>query len=232
MQLFYTQELNQETLTLKDEEHRHCTKSLRKKLGDTIIATDGLGLKIEGVITEINRHETILEVKKKDLQEPRGFKIHLAIAPTKNLARFEWFLEKSTELGIDYIHPVFCRYSERKTLKLERGKKILLSAMKQSQQFYLPKLMEPVSFKEFVSRNHEVAQKYIAYVDFQSTSLQSVHNKGEDAIVLIGPEGGFSKEELDSAIAESYKKVSLGQTRLRTETAGIAACHIINLVNA
>ena len=158
--------------------------------------------------------------------------IHIAIAPTKMNERFEWFLEKSTEIGINEITPILCEHSERKVLKLERMNKILVAAMKQSKQAYLPKLNAAVSFDSFVS-NNTIEERYIAHCveNDEKKQLKEVIKKGADTLVLIGPEGDFSQKEIDHALKHGFSAVSLGNNRLRTETAAIVSCHTINLIN-
>ena len=158
--------------------------------------------------------------------------IHIAIAPTKMNERFEWFLEKSTEIGINEITPIICEHSERKVLKLERMNKILVAAMKQSKQAYLPKLNAAVSFDSFVS-NNTVEERYIAHCieNDDKKQLKEVIKKGADTLVLIGPEGDFSPKEIDHALKHGFSAVSLANNRLRTETAAIVSCHTINLIN-
>jgi len=160
----------------------------------------------------------------------RRFRLHLAVAPTKNTARFEWFLEKATEIGIDEITPLVCEHSERVQIRIDRLQKIILSAAKQSLKTYLPILHEPMKFDDFISLNHP-ASRFVAYVEeHQPLHLKTVYQNG-DCVVLIGPEGDFSKKEMELAFQQGFKPVSLGPSRLRTETAAIVACHIINIAN-
>jgi len=160
----------------------------------------------------------------------RPFRLHLAVAPTKNTARFEWFLEKATEIGIDEITPLVCEHSERVQIRIDRLQKIILSAAKQSLKTYLPILHEPMKIDDFISLNHP-ASRFVAYVEeHQPLHLKTVYQNG-DCVVLIGPEGDFSKKEMELAFQQGFKPVSLGPSRLRTETAAIVACHIINIAN-
>ena len=227
MQLFYSSDISENTLLLTEDDHRHCTKVLRKKVGDKITVTDGKGNKFSCTITEISRNHTELLIVEKERVLISRPSISIAIAPTKNMSRFEWFLEKSTEIGIDTIYPILTKCSERKVLKTERCKKVILSAMKQSQQFTLPRIHELISWKEFIKIDHP-SPKYIAYVDRENNPLASQCNGLKDVLLLIGPEGDFSKEEIDQAFANGFKAVSLGRNRLRTETAGIVGVQIIN----
>ncbi len=162
----------------------------------------------------------------------RNYNIHVAIAPTKNINRFEWFLEKSTEIGIDEITPMICQRSERKVVKPERLNKVITSAMKQSVKAYHPVLSEATTFKDLISRKH-AGEKYIAYIEEGThPSLKSLYTPGKDAIILIGPEGDFSPEEVLMATDMGFKTVSLGTSRLRTETAGVVVCHTLALMNS
>ncbi|MBE9491864.1 MAG: RNA methyltransferase, partial [Bacteroidetes bacterium] len=156
---------------------------------------------------------------------------HLAIAPTKNINRFEWFLEKATEIGIDEISPIICDHSERKTLKTDRLNKILITAIKQSIKVYLPKLNSPLTFNEFIQKPCS-SFKFIACIDEEhQLNLKKAYQKGKDVVIIIGPEGDFSREEIKLAKELKYLPISLGKSRLRTETAAIVACHTIQLLN-
>ena len=160
----------------------------------------------------------------------RPFRLHLAVAPTKNIDRYEWFLEKATEIGIDEITPLICEHSERVQVRTDRLQKIILSAAKQSIKTYLPVLHEAVKFNDFITMNHPSA-RFVAYVEeLQPLHLKSVYQSG-DCTILIGPEGDFSKREMSNALETGFQSVSLGPSRLRTETAAVVACHIINILN-
>lgn len=232
MHLFYLPDITADIQLLPPEESAHCIKVLRLKKGDPIYLTNGKGnlYKAEIVIDHpkkciINIVETQHEVGKKD------FKIHLAIAPTKNINRFEWFLEKGTEIGINDITPILCAHSERKIIKPIRLNKVITAAVKQSLKAYHPELKEIQSFEKFI-KTVDADQKFIAYCsETNKDHLKDKYNKGGNVIVLIGPEGDFSPAEVKLAIQNGYQPVSLGTSRLRTETAAVAACHIINLVN-
>jgi len=160
----------------------------------------------------------------------RPFSLHMAVAPTQNIARFEWFLEKATEIGVDEITPLLCEHSERVSIRVDRLQKIILSAAKQSVKTYLPVLHEPAKFENFIRLNHSPS-RFVAYVEeHQSKHLKTAYKSG-NCTILIGPEGDFSKSEMESAIHQKFEPVSLGPSRLRTETAAIVACHIINIAN-
>ncbi|HIE73066.1 MAG TPA: 16S rRNA (uracil(1498)-N(3))-methyltransferase [Flavobacteriales bacterium] len=230
MQLFYLENPKDEII-LSAEESKHATKVLRKKEGDILNFTDGNGGFYKAEITLADSRKCRLKIVSSDQKEKQhNYHLHIAIAPTKNMDRFEWFLEKATEIGIDEITPIICSRSERKVIKTERGNRILLSAMKQSLKYHLPKLNEAISLTDFLKSNVD-GSKYIAHRDDgEKLDLKSV-NKTEKTLILIGPEGDFSQKEIDLALQKQFKAVSLGKTRLRTETAGLVAVHTVNIKN-
>ena len=228
MQLFYLKNPKKE-IRLTAEESKHAMKVLRKKEGDMLNFTDGKGNMYIGEVTIPDSKRTSVRIVKSE-QKPKqhNYHLHIAIAPTKNMYRFEWFLEKSTEIGIDEITPIICSRSERKILKTERCNRILLSALKQSLKLHLPKLNEIVALKDFIKQDFKGA-KYIAHCrDGEKNELKIV-NKTEKTLILIGPEGDFSPKEIELALQNQFKEVSLGTSRLRTETAGIVAVHSISM---
>jgi len=230
MQLFYLDNPEKE-LTLTTEESKHAIKVLRKKEGDIINFTDGKGNLFLTEITFADSRKTSVRIVDSE-QKPKqhNYYLHIAIAPTKNIDRFEWFLEKATEIGIDEITPIICSHSERKVIKTDRCNKILLSAMKQSLKFHLPTLNETVVLNDFLKQNFN-GNKYIAHCkESEKTTLKNMP-KTESIIILIGPEGDFSPTEIEMALENQFKAVSLGTSRLRTETAGIIAVHTVNLKN-
>lgn len=232
MQLFYVPKISGAEVILNETESKHAVKVLRLQAGSKVQLIDGAGGFYETEIIEPHPKKCKLKIirSKKDVGK-RSFKIHLAIAPTKNIDRFEWFLEKCTEIGIDEITPLLCEHSERKTIKPERLEKILVSAMKQSLKAYLPKLNPLISFAEFIN-NEFTAQKFIAHCyEGEKPHLKNLVSKNKNVIILIGPEGDFSPSEVERAKTKGFSEISLGNSRLRTETAGVAACHIINLAN-
>lgn len=236
MILFYTTHIEKNTAYLPEEEARHCVQVLRKKIGDSLYFVDGKGGYYEGQITETGKKRCIIEIEKHLPHfQQRHHRLHIAIAPTKNINRLEWFLEKSTEIGIDTITPILCQRSERKKVRLDRLEKILVSAMKQSVKAYLPQLQPLVRFKEWIKSLNlpSPTQKFIAHCDaaFEKLPLKDNYEVGKDVCILIGPEGDFSPEEIQLVMQHGFSGVSLGQSRLRTETAGIVACHTINLLN-
>ena len=234
MQLFHTKKVKDGIATLNEEESRHCTQVLRKRLGDVIVLIDGLGTFYEGSILEINKRACSVQITKswRDTN-PEPVRLHIAIAPTKNISRFEWFLEKVTEIGISQISPILCKYSERKQIRLDRLSKIILSAVKQSQRAALPEISPLISFEQFLKESaSSFSQKYIAYINENVNShLSENYQSGEDVCILIGPEGGFSREEAELAFSFGFEPISLGHHRLRTETAGLVACHTVKLKN-
>jgi 16S rRNA (uracil1498-N3)-methyltransferase len=232
MNLFYAPFIEGNNFTLDEEESRHCIRTLRLAKDDTLHLTDGKGNLFETTIRDPHPKRCTVEVisVQKDYQK-RDVKLHIAIAPTKNTARFEWFLEKATEIGIDEITPLICQHSERVQVRVERLEKVLIAAMKQSLKAYLPVLHEPVKFDHFVALPFD-GQKFIASCETDLThKLALQYRKGTNALILIGPEGDFSKEEIVLAEKSGFLPISLGKSRLRTETAGIVACHTINLLN-
>ena len=228
MQLFYLENPKDEII-LSAEESKHATKVLRKKEGDTLNFTDGKGGFYKAEITIADSRKCRLKVVSTEQKEKQhNYHLHIAIAPTKNMDRFEWFLEKATEIGIDEITPIICNRSERKVIKTERCNRILLSAMKQSLKYHLPKLNEAISFNDFIKQDFN-GTKYIAHCeDGEKKELKTI-DKTEKHLILIGPEGDFSQKEIDLAYKNQFKAVSLGTSRLRTETAGIVAVHTINI---
>ena len=220
------------SFTLSEEESQHAVRVLRLQSGDELEVVDGAGGYYLAVVTnphpkhcEFQIKETITEYGKRD------YRLHIAIAPTKNIERLEWFIEKCTEIGVDEITPILCRFSERKIIKPERLEKIIVSAAKQSLKAYFPILNPMCSFRDFIQQT-TVSQKFIAHCYEQDKQLlQHIYQKPSDALILIGPEGDFSLEEVQAAIQHRFLPVSLGSSRLRTETAGIAACHTVALMN-
>lgn len=232
MHLFYTPDLVGDTYRLSEEESKHCVRVLRLTEGDQLFLVDGKGLFCEAVIVTAYTKGCILRVvDRKDGYGKRGYQLTIGVAPTKNIDRFEWFLEKATEIGIDKIVPLVSRYSERKEIKPERLEKVMVSAMKQSIKAFLPIINPMLPFKEAIKEPF-LGQKFIAHChNGKKPLLRDTITKGLDVSVLIGPEGDFSSEEVELAINEGFIPVSLGGSRLRTETAALVACHTVNLIN-
>ncbi len=231
MQLFYDSNINTEITshTFSREESKHIVKVLRKKENDILHITNGKGWLFDVQITLATPNKCIAMVKESNYFEPSSLKIHLAVAPTKMNDRYEWFLEKATEIGITQITPIFCDHSERKTIKKERFEKIIQSAAKQSLQYHFPVINEAISFKDFITSSFS-SETYIAHCDdLEKISLKKrlSNTTSSDFLLLIGPEGDFSSQEIELAISKNFLPISLGETRLRTETAAIVAVHSI-----
>ncbi len=208
---------------LKPDESFHCAKVLRQKAGDTVELIDGKGNFFEGILTRIHEKQCEAELTKGPVaQLMRTYQLHLAIAPTKNIDRTEWMLEKAVEIGIDEVSFIRCKNSERTVLKNDRMKKIAESAVKQSKQAFIPEIHDLRKFEDMMELQADT--KLIAYCgDAQKTELRNLSFNGKKVLILIGPEGDFSPEEVEIALARGFQAVSLGNSRLRTETAGLAA---------
>lgn len=235
MIIFYTPHIDGATALLEGDEHLHCTKTLRKQVGDALSWVDGRGGWHEGHIVGISKKQTAIAIDYSRTVSPSWPRqLHIAIAPTKNINRLEWFLEKCTEIGIDTITPIICHHSERKAIRLDRLEKIVVAAMKQSLKAHLPVLHPLTPLSDFLaSQSAATAQRMIAHChdhDSPKSMLQHAYDPDRDAVILIGPEGDFSTDEVDAALAQGFAPVSLGKERLRTETAGIVACHTVRLL--
>ncbi|MGQ7868879.1 16S rRNA (uracil(1498)-N(3))-methyltransferase [Sunxiuqinia sp. sy24] len=233
MQLFYTPDITEPNYCLDETESKHAVRVLRLTTGNTIQLIDGNGNFFEAKITDAHPKRCQVEIIKKTSEfNKRNHYLHLAVAPTKNIDRFEWFLEKATEIGIDEITPVLCDHSERKVIKNERLEKVIVSAMKQSLKAYLPKLNPFTPLKNLLEANFE-GKKFIAHCYEQNKKeLKNELRNSQSNLVLIGPEGDFSEAEVAWAIERQFIPVSLGQSRLRTETAAVVACHTVNLLKS
>ncbi|MAD97050.1 MAG: 16S rRNA (uracil(1498)-N(3))-methyltransferase [Flavobacteriaceae bacterium] len=233
MQLFYNPELDSSAkeVTFDKIESRHIVKVLRKKMGDVLSITNGQGSLFEAEIIVAGEKKCVASIKSSVTKEKGwNYHLHMAIAPTKSLDRLEWFLEKATEIGVDEITPIFCSNSERRVVKMERLQKIVVSASKQSLKYHFPKLNKAITFKEFLNDDLD-GEKLIAHCyDRKKTPLKDI-NVPDKTTILIGPEGDFSEQEVDRAISKGFTAISLGTSRLRTETAGIAAVHSVSLLN-
>ncbi|HEX6889795.1 MAG TPA: 16S rRNA (uracil(1498)-N(3))-methyltransferase [Chryseolinea sp.] len=231
MNLFYQPAIQQGVHHLDPTESKHCTKVLRKKGGDKIYITDGKGFLYEALITRADPGECQFEIHETKAETEKSFSIHIAISATKHADRLEWFVEKAVELGVDRITIMMCEHTEHSHFKIDRLEKIAISAMKQSLRLKLPPVDGPIAFKDLVNEA-EASSKFIAYVDAKNPEhLKKVAQPHSNYVVLVGPEGDFSRSEIELAMTKNFRKVSLGSNRLRTETAGLAACHILNLVN-
>ncbi|MEO5675268.1 MAG: RsmE family RNA methyltransferase [Chitinophagales bacterium] len=242
MELFFSNRSAASQLFLDPDESRHCLRVMRHQVGDELMVTDGMGKLMRARLTGEIKKEAILEVIEIVRVESASFpQIHIAIASTKNMDRFEWFLEKASELGITEITPLICARSERDKIKPERLQKILSAAMKQSLRLWLPKLNEQSTFNSFLSAGEQVPgfprkyemQKFICHCRSENLPpLKSLNKPGENVLIMIGPEGDFTPEEIELAKARGFSEVTLGRNRLRTETAGIVAVHTVQLLNS
>ena len=233
MQLFYdpTLEATSTTCVFGKEESRHILRVMRKKVGDNVYITNGKGIIFNGKIVDPSLQACKVTITEHEKSIEPMYTLHLAVAPTKNIDRFEWFLEKATEIGIDEITPVICEHSERKVLKYHRLEKIIQSAMKQSLRPFLPKLNEAIKLNDFLEQNPG-GLKFIAHCqEGEKVELKRRVAPDKDILILIGPEGDFSGSEIDLAIEKGFWPVSLGDYRLRTETAAILACSTVRFIN-
>lgn len=232
MNYFYNEYPDKDTF-LTTEESSHCIKVLRKKKGEQIDIIDGKGNVFTAEILDANFRKCsykILNVNKSESK--KNFHSHVAISPTKNHDRLEWFVEKSCELGIHEISIITTKRTERKKVNMDRLERKTISALKQSKNLYKTKVNSMINFSEFLKSQQEVASKFIAFVDHENPKqLHKAILKSTDTLVLIGPEGDFTAEEVDLAISRGFEKVSLGNSILRTETAGVIATHTINMIN-
>lgn len=234
MHLFYTPDiqLKDDNYLLSEEESKHCIKVLRLKLEDKVILINGQGGWFKAEITDAHPKRTLVTILSVIPNfNQRNHYLHIAIAPTKNIERLEWFLEKATEIGIDEITPILCAHSERRDLKIERLSKRITAAMKQSLKAYHPKLNALTPFNEFIQRiDHK--HKFIAHcMEGEKAYLQEILTPSSSCTILIGPEGDFSPLEVQQASQLDFVPISLGEARLRTETAALAACFEVNYLN-
>jgi len=233
MQIFYAPDINGDSYTLDENESKHIIRVLRMNRGTGVRLIDGRGNLYEGVIHNPDqKHCTIAITGITRDFEKRNYHLHIAISPLKNPDRFEWFIEKSVEIGIDDITPIICRNTEKQSIKKERLNNLIVSAMKQSLKATGTLLNEPVTFNEFITLKAD-GKHMIAHChdSFTRHKISDVYEKYENAIILIGPEGDFSPEEIVKASEKGFVNIHLGSSRLRTETAGVAACHSIYFLN-
>ena len=231
-QLFFTQKIENGFAVFEEEEGRHLSTVLRKKTGDILHLTDGKGFFYEAELADAGKRQVLARILSKTAAPLlRPARLHMAIAPTKQMERLEWFLEKATEIGVDEITPLICQRSERDSLRLVRLEKVLISAMKQSLRAWLPKLNAPMKFQDFAKKTSE-AQKRLAWCsDEPLPHLKNTISDQQDMVIAIGPEGDFSPEEIRIALENGFQGVSLGKARLRTETAGLLAVTVFNVAN-
>ena len=226
MNLFYSNFNKSDSDIILDEiDSKHLSKSLRKKVGDIIRVTNGEGMEIKGEIVRLGKNIKVNIINKVKHRE-NNLLIHIAISPLKNPSRFEWFVEKSTEIGISEITPLLTKFSEKKKVNINRLNKIIISSMKQSNQFYLPKINSITSFDDFLKFNKDY--KLIAHLKNSNSFNKKSIGSNNKIVVMIGPEGGFAEEEILKAAKLKIKEISFGRNRLRSETAGVYAVSIIN----
>lgn len=234
MQLFYAPEISLPRYTLPEEESKHCVRVLRMTVGDELHLTDGKGNMYRCKVVSDNVKRCEVEVVETWPEYERmSYGLTMCVAPTKNIDRFEWFLEKATEIGISEVYPLECDHSERRQIKLEREEKVITAAVKQSLKAYHPVLHDLTSVRDIIAMDFE-GEKYIAYCDSsfgERPYLGNLVKKGANTLILIGPEGDFSKEEINFALQNGFKAISLGRERLRTETAAVVATTVVATIN-
>lgn len=231
MHIFYTPDIQGDNYVLPETESKHAVRVLRVTSGQNVLLVDGKGTLYHAEVTLPDAKRCGLKVLHKETEfGKKKYHLHLAVAPTKNIDRFEWFLEKATEIGIDEITPLLCKHSERKVVKDDRLDKVIIAAMKQSVKAYQPKLHPLTDFKTFISTQKENAIGIAHCSDGDKTALKTFCTQHEKLTLLIGPEGDFSVEEIEWAMKNGAQAISLGNSRLRTETAAVVACHTVNLM--
>lgn len=232
MHLFYTPDVNTDFYILSEEESKHCTRVLRLGQGDTVYLVDGVGGMYTAIIQDANQKKCQLQVIDKQIEYGKlPYITHIAVAPTKNIDRMEWFIEKAVEIGVSEITFLLCEHSERRQLRLDRLEKIAVSAMKQSQKGYLPLLNELTPYYRFIQKALP-EYTFIAHLEDDATkSIKEHYQYGKPHCILIGPEGDFSAGEIDAAYKAGIQPVTLGKSRLRTETAALVACHTLNVLH-
>ena len=236
MQLFYAPEITLPLHTLTEEESKHCVRVLRLGVGDALHLTDGRGSLYHGRIADDHPKRCTVEIQRVEEQfEPLPYALTMAVAPTKNNDRYEWFLEKATEVGVTQIIPLESDHSERRVFKAERSEKVITAAMKQSLKAYRPQLAPLTEFRTLIATPFE-GRKFIAHCDEACSPqgkryLASTLQRGEAALILIGPEGDFSQEEVRLAVEAGFEEITLGTMRLRTETAAVIAVTMVSVVN-
>jgi len=236
MDFFFSNDINNQTIILDNYESRHCIKVMRHKIGDLIKIVDGLGNLYSGNLVSFNKNSCAIQINDKtENYKKRNQHIHIGISPIKNQDRLEWFIEKSVEIGIDEITLIDCDRTLRKKIKIDRLNKIAITAMKQSLKAYIPKINDVTSVNDFIMYNQN-SSKFICHLDNDDRKdvlyYKDDIKKYKNVSILIGPEGDFSASEIELAVDNSFLCVTLGNSRLRTETAGIVACHLFNLMNS
>lgn len=234
MHLFYTPDITpaNKDWFLTEEESKHCTRVLRLEKGDQVNLIDGKGGLYTATISDAHPKHTILHIEAVITEYgKRNHYLHIAVAPTKNLDRLEWFLEKATEIGIDEVSLIITQRSERKEAKIDRLNKIITAAMKQSLKAYHPILNEAISFNKFINQHFD-GQKFVAHcADGEKAAIKDQFKLNGNYLVMIGPEGDFAEKEVGEALQNGFKAITLGESRLRTETAALEACFEVNFLN-
>lgn len=232
MHLFYAPDINGDSYQLAEDESKHATRVLRLEKGDEVILTDGKGNWMPSEIIDAHAKRCMIRVKEviADYQT-LPYQLHMAVAPTKNISRFEWFLEKATEIGMHKVTALRTEHSERKEVKLNRLEKVITAAMKQSLKAWHPALEGMIPFSDLI-RSDFSGKKFIAWCEAKPEErMEKYLSKGENALILIGPEGGFSPAEIQAASDLGFQAISISQSRLRTETAALVACHSVAFIN-
>jgi 16S rRNA (uracil1498-N3)-methyltransferase len=232
MNLFYSNEIDNNQITLSEDESKHVHKVMRAGQGETIHVTDGKGKLFKTTLIDSKSRKCLLRIEEVTaLPERPAYRLHIAIAPTKNHDRMEWFIEKATEIGISEITPLICDHSERRKIQKDRLERLMVSAIKQSNRFYLPTLNEETPFKIFIEKFHDSSKFIASCLNEEKKLLKQLCQPGKNTLIMIGPEGDFSDEEMISARQHEFIPVSLGSDRYRTETAALMACHTIAILN-
>ncbi len=229
--IFFCNDINQNTAKFNKEESWHCIKVLRHKIGDLVWFTDGKGYLYEGAIASNNPDKCVINIIRTEYTHNKSqAKLTIAIAPSKNQSRYEFFIEKAVEIGIYKIQPIICKRGYKINFKQHRIEKIVLSAMKQSLKTFLPEINQPLSFADFCVSSNE-KQKFIAHYDKYNVQLLDIAKSFIDTVIVIGPEGDFTDEEINFATSQGFVPINLGNSRLRTETAALTACVLFNSIN-
>lgn len=232
MHIFYCENINQETIFLDETESKHAAQVLRLRNNDAVAVIDGKGKFCNATIINSNSKKCELKIEncKADFQK-RSYHLHIAIAPTKQMERFEWFIEKAVELGVDEITPLICHDSVRTHLRMDRLQKVILSAVKQSVQAYIPQINEAVALDKFIAKTTGSLKLMAHCAGSNKKSIQEIVSENQNTMILIGPEGDFTSNEISLALQHNFTPVSLGKSRLRTETAGVYACSVMRSIN-
>lgn len=233
MHVFYTPDINSNEYVLNEDESKHCIKVLRLNIGTEVHLIDGVGGLYKAEIVSLSKKNVTLRViEAAHNYNKRNHHLHIAVAPTKNIDRLEWFLEKATEIGIEEITPIICDRSERRVVKEDRLVKVVTSAVKQSLQAYHPKINPQINLSDFFKQENDTNKMIAHCIDEQSRQyINQVAGPNQNYTILIGPEGDFTPQEIELALQNGYKPLTLGNTRLRTETAALAACFEVNYLN-